>query len=137
MMFIMQRTLLQAKLHNCTLTGSNIDYVGSISIDQHLLETAGILIYEQVQVVNINNGERLITYAIPAPAHSGTIELNGAAARLGVKGDRIIIMTYAQYAPAELPQYQPTVVLVDAHNRIGEVRYSVGDDVKNLSMTSI
>jgi aspartate 1-decarboxylase len=137
MMFIMQRTLLQAKLHNCTLTGSNIDYVGSISIDQHLLETAGILTYEQVQVVNVNNGERLITYAIPAPAHSGTIELNGAAARLGVTGDRIIIMTYAQYAPAELTQYQPTVVLVDAHNRIGEVRYSVSDDVKNLSITAI
>jgi aspartate 1-decarboxylase len=137
MMSTMQRTLLHAKLHNCTLTGANLDYVGSISIDQHLLETAGILTYEQVQVVNVNNGERLITYAIPAPAHSGVIELNGAAARLGVKGDRIIIMTYAQYAPAELPQYKPTVLLIDAYNRIAEVRYSVSDEVNNLSMTSI
>jgi aspartate 1-decarboxylase len=136
-MACMQRTLLQAKLHNCTLTGANLDYVGSISIDQHLLETAGILTYEQVQVVNVNNGERLITYAIPALPHSGMIELNGAAARLGVKGDRLIIMTYAQYASAELLQYQPTVVLVDSQNRIAEVRYSVSDEVKNLCMTSI
>jgi aspartate 1-decarboxylase len=137
MMSCMQRTFLQAKLHNCTLTGANLDYVGSISIDQHLLEMAGILTYEQVQVVNVNNGERLITYAIPAIPHSGIIELNGAAARLGAKGDRVIIMTYAQYASAELPQYQPTVVLVDAQNRIAEVRYSVSDEVKNLCMTSI
>jgi aspartate 1-decarboxylase len=137
MMSYMQRTLLHAKLHNCTLTGANLEYVGSISIDQHLLETAGILTYEQVQVVNLNNGERLLTYTIPAPAHSGTIELNGAAARLGAKGDRIIIMTYAQYSPSDLPQYRPTVVFVDAHNHITEVRYSVSDEVKNLCITSI
>ncbi|MGB8700679.1 MAG: aspartate 1-decarboxylase, partial [Thermosynechococcaceae cyanobacterium] len=79
----MQRTFLLAKLHNCTLTGTNLNYVGSISIDLQLLETAGISTYEQVQVVNLNNGERLITYAIPAPAQSGIVELNGAAARLG------------------------------------------------------
>jgi aspartate 1-decarboxylase len=132
----MQRTLLSAKLHNCTLTGANLDYVGSISIDQHLLEAAGILVYEQVQVVNINNGERLITYAIPAPARSGTVELNGAAARLGVKGDRIIIMTYAQFSAQELAHYRPTVVLMDSHNAIAEIRHSVSDDVKNLCMTS-
>jgi aspartate 1-decarboxylase len=132
----MQRTLLSAKLHNCTLTGANLDYVGSISIDQHLLEVAGILSYEQVQVVNINNGERLITYAIPAPAHSGTVELNGAAARLGAKGDRIIIMTYAQFSTQELAHYQPTVVLMDAQNHIAEVRHSVSDEVKNLCITS-
>jgi aspartate 1-decarboxylase len=133
----MQRTLLAAKLHNCTLTGANLDYVGSISIDQHLLEAAGILTYEQVQVVNINNGERLVTYAIPAPAHSGTVELNGAAARLGIKGDRVIIMTYAQFSTPELAHYKPIVVLMDAHNRITEIRYSVSDEVKNLCITSI
>jgi aspartate 1-decarboxylase len=133
----MQRILLSAKLHNCTLTGANLDYVGSISIDQHLLEAAGILVYEQVQVVNINNGERLITYAIPAPAHSGTVELNGAAARLGVKGDRVIIMTYAQFSAQELDHYRPTVVLMNSHNAIAEIRHSVSDDVKNLCMTSI
>jgi aspartate 1-decarboxylase len=93
----MQRTFLLAKIHNCTLTGANINYVGSISIDEILLEKAGIFPYEQVQVVNIANGERFTTYAIPAVANSGAIELNGAAARLGVVGDRLIIMTYGQF----------------------------------------
>ena len=133
----MQRTLLSAKLHNCTLTGANLNYVGSISIDQQLLEAAGILVYEQVQVVNLNNGERLITYAIPAPAGSGTVELNGAAARLGAAGDRVIIMTYAQFSEQELAHYRPTVVLVSAQNDITEVRYSISDEDKNLCITSI
>ncbi|MBD2503222.1 aspartate 1-decarboxylase [Anabaena azotica] len=118
----MQRTLLLAKIHNCTLTGANINYVGSISIDQVLLEKAGILPYEQVQVVNNANGQRFITYAIAAPAHSGIIELNGAAARLGIKGDRVIIMTYGQFTSEELKNYTPTVVIVDEHNRPLEVR---------------
>jgi len=118
----MQRTLLLAKIHNCTLTAANLDYVGSISIAQDLLEASGIAPYEQVQVVNVNNGERLITYAIPAPAYSGAVELNGAAARLGVKGDRVIIMTYAQCTPEELKTHSPVVVLVNSHNRIAEVR---------------
>ena len=78
----MQRTLLLTKIHSCTLTAANLNYVGSISIDQTLLEAAGILPYEQVQVVNVTNGERLITYAIAATANSGAIELIGAAARL-------------------------------------------------------
>ncbi|HLP87098.1 MAG TPA: aspartate 1-decarboxylase [Nostocaceae cyanobacterium] len=118
----MQRTLLSAKIHNCTLTAANINYVGSISIDEVLLEKAGILPYEQVQVVNKSNGERFITYAIPAPANSGAIELNGAAARLGVTGDRLIIMTYGQFSLEELKQYSPTVVIVDENNRLLEVR---------------
>ena len=118
----MQRTLLYAKIHNCTLTAANLNYVGSISIDRTLLDTAGILPYEQVQVVNANNGERLITYAIAAPANSRAIELNGAAARLGMPGDRLIIMTYAQFTLEELKTYCPTVVLVDEINRLVEVR---------------
>lgn len=118
----MQRTLLLAKIHNCSLTGANIDYVGSISIDQFLLDKSGILPYEQVQVVNNANGQRFITYAIPAPAHSGTIELNGAAARLGIIGDRLIIMTYGQFTLEELKHYSPTVVIVDEKNRMQEVR---------------
>ncbi len=118
----MQRTLLLAKIHSCTLTAANLNYVGSISIDRTLLDAAGILPYEQVQVVNIANGERLITYAIAAPANSRAIELNGAAARLGMAGDRIIIMTYAQFSAEELKTYCPTVVLVDEHNKIKEVR---------------
>lgn len=118
----MQRTLLYAKIHNCTLTAANLNYVGSISIDRTLLDTAGILPYEQVQVVNANNGERLITYAIAAPPNSGAIELNGAAARLGMTGDRLIIMTYAQLSQEELKTFCPTVVLVDEKNRLQEVR---------------
>jgi aspartate 1-decarboxylase len=118
----MQRTLLLAKIHNCTLTAANLNYVGSISIDRLLLDTAGILPYEQVQVVNVANGERLITYAIPAAAESGAIELNGAAARLGMSGDRLIIMTYGQFTLEELKTYSPKVVLVDEKNRLLEVR---------------
>jgi len=118
----MQRTLLFAKIHNCILTAANLNYVGSISVDKSLLEAAGILPYEQVQVVNVANGERLITYAIAAPTNSGAIELNGAAARLGMAGDRLIIMAYAQFTPEELKTYCPTVVLVDEQNRLLEVR---------------
>jgi aspartate 1-decarboxylase len=118
----MQRTLLLAKIHNCTLTGANINYVGSISIDEILLEKAGILPYEQVQVINNANGQRFITYAIPALAHSGIIELNGGAARLGIIGDRLIIMTYGQFTPEEVKSYSPTVVIVDEKNRLLEVR---------------
>jgi aspartate 1-decarboxylase len=114
----MQRTMLLAKIHSCILTATHLDYMGSISIDEMLLEAAGILPYEQVQVVNVANGERFITYAITAPPASGTIELNGAAARLGMKGDRLIIMTYAQLTSEELKNYSPTVVFVDAQNRL-------------------
>jgi len=127
----MQRSLLWAKIHNCTLTDANINYMGSISIDQTLLDAAGILPYEQVQVVNIANGERFITYAITAPANSGAIELNGAAARLGVKGDRLIIMTYAQFTEEELKNYFPTVVMVDQNNHILEVRRYVNELFKD------
>ncbi len=112
----MQRIFLLAKIHNCTLTSTNINYVGSISVDKTLLDKAGISVYEQVQVVNIANGERLITYAIEAAPNSGIIELNGAAARLGVGGDRLIIMTYGQLSPEEAENHQPTVVLVDENN---------------------
>lgn len=117
----MQRTLLLAKIHNCTLTGTNLEYVGSISVDQSLLDAAGIYVHEQVQVVNVNNGERLITYVISAPSQSGTIELNGAAARLGMPGDRVIIMSYGQFEPEEIQSHRPTVILVDRQNRMIEV----------------
>ena len=119
----MQRTLLLAKIHNCTLTAANINYVGSISIDKALLEKANILPYEQVQVVNICNGERLITYAIPAPFNSGAIELNGAAARLGVAGDHLIIMTYGYLSPEEISNHSPQVLIVDGQNRLLELRH--------------
>jgi len=117
----MQRTFLLSKIHHCTLTAANLNYVGSISVDEILLAAAGILPYEQVQVVNVSNGERLITYAIAAPASSGEIQLNGAAARLGMVGDRLIIMTYGQLSSEELSLYSPTVVLVDDQNRLLQV----------------
>jgi aspartate 1-decarboxylase len=114
----MQRTLLAAKIHSCTITDANLQYMGSISIDESLLLTVGILPYEQVHVVNVNNGERFITYAIAAAAGSGAIELNGAAARLGVKGDKLIIMTYAQYSDIEAQNHRPRVVIIDDRNQI-------------------
>jgi aspartate 1-decarboxylase len=118
----MQRTLLSAKIHGCTLTATHLDYVGSVSIDKDLMDAAGILPYEQVQVVNLSNGERFITYAIVAPAGSGAIELNGAAARLGIRGDRLILMTYGQLSPEELKSYSPIVVLVDEQNHVLDTR---------------
>lgn len=127
----MQRTLLSAKIHSCTLTAANLHYMGSISVDQALLDAAGILHYEQVQVVNVANGERFITYAIAAPPNSGAIELNGAAARLGVPGDRLIIMTYAQFSPEELKNFSPTVVMVNEKNQIVEVRRYIDELFKH------
>jgi aspartate 1-decarboxylase len=121
----MHRTLLTAKIHSCTITEANLQYMGSISIDELLLNAVGIVPYEQVQVVNVNNGERFITYAIAAPAGSGSIELNGAAARLGAKGDKLIIMTYAQFDQIEMHQHQPRVVLVDDRNQITELKSDI------------
>ena len=118
----MYRTFLSSKLHSCTLTGANLNYIGSISIDEALLEAANIAAYEQVQIVNVNNGARLMTYVIKAPANSGIIELNGAAARLGSPGDRVIIMTYAQLSTEEAAQHEPKVVFVDKENRAVETR---------------
>jgi aspartate 1-decarboxylase len=118
----MHRTLLAAKIHSCTITDANLQYMGSISIDELLLAAVGILPYEQVHVVNVNNGERFITYAIAAAAGSGSIELNGAAARLGVKGDKLIIMTYAQFPEVEAKAHQPKVVMVDEQNQITDVK---------------
>jgi len=117
----MKRSLLFAKLHNCTLTGANLDYMGSVSIDRALLDAAGIVPYEQVQIVNIANGSRLITYAIEAPAGSGVIELNGAAARLGAPSDRVIVMAYAELDASEIATHRPTVVMVGEGNTITNV----------------
>lgn len=117
----MLRSLLLSKIHCATLTGANLNYPGSISIDVILLNASGVLPYEQVQVVNLSNGERLMTYAIVAPANSGEVELNGAAARLGLPGDQVIIMTYGQFTAEELNQYAPTIVLVDEKNHLLEV----------------
>ncbi|AFY94265.1 aspartate 1-decarboxylase [Chamaesiphon minutus] len=118
----MHRTLLAAKIHSCTITDANLQYMGSISIDELLLKAVGIVPYEQVHVVNVNNGERFVTYAIAAEPGSGAIELNGAAARLGVKGDKLIIMTYAQFDELAAPHHHPQVVIVDDLNRMTKLQ---------------
>lgn len=114
----MLRTMLKSKIHRATLTGTDLDYEGSIAVDLDLLEAADILPGEQVQVLNLNNGARLITYAITAKRGSGTVLLNGPAARLGVKGDIVIILTYAQVADEEARRHKSKVIHVDASNRI-------------------
>jgi aspartate 1-decarboxylase len=113
----MELTLLKGKIHRAAVTQCDLHYEGSISVDSALLERAGILDHEQVDVLNINNGERFTTYAIPAPAGSGIIGVNGAAARLAQKGDLVIIIAYARMAEAEAKAWQPRVVLVDANNK--------------------
>ena len=110
------RTMLKSKIHRATVTDANIDYMGSITIDIKLMEAADILPYEQVHVLNINNGARFTTYAIEGAPDSGEICLNGAAARLAVKGDLVIILTYTQVPEEALPGYQPKIVHVDKNN---------------------
>ena len=112
----MRRRMMKSKIHRATVTDANLDYVGSISIAPDLLAAADIMIGEQVQIVDINNGARFETYAIEGGP--GQVCLNGAAARLVQPGDRIIIITYADYEQAELPDYAATVVHVDERNRI-------------------
>ncbi len=113
----MQLTLLKGKIHRATITQCDLNYEGSISVDATLLDRSGILPHEQVDVLNINNGEPFTTYAIPAPAGSGVIGVNGAAARQAKKGDLVIIVAYARMEEGEAKAFAPRVLLVDANNR--------------------
>ena len=115
---MVQRFMLKSKIHRAKLTGTDLDYEGSITIDKVLLDAAEILPGEQVHVLNLNNGSRLITYVIEAPAGSGTVLLNGPAARLGLAGDRVVIITYCAAADDEARRLRPKVVKVDENNRI-------------------
>ena len=119
----MYRTFLFAKIHRATVTAANVHYVGSITIDCELLHASGIRPYERVQVVDVDNGERLETYAIAGPAGSGAIELNGAAARLVSIGDKVIIMAYAMVAEPLPESWSPVVLIMGEDNRIAEVRH--------------
>jgi aspartate 1-decarboxylase len=112
------RTMLKSKIHRATVTDANIDYEGSITIDKSLMDLADILPYEQVHVLNINNGARFTTYAIEGEAGSGEICLNGAAARLAVKGDLVIIITYTGVPEEELRDYRPKIVHVNRKNEV-------------------
>jgi aspartate 1-decarboxylase len=111
-------TLMKAKLHRATVTQADLDYEGSIAIDADLLDAAGIFPHEQVDVLNITNGARFTTYAIEAPRGSKVIGVNGAAARLVQKNDKVIVVTYGQMPEEEARQWSPTVVLLDDRNEI-------------------
>lgn len=113
----MQRTLLKSKIHRAVLTGTDLEYEGSIALDRDLMDAADLRRNEKVQVLNLANGARLETYVIEAPAGSGRVELNGPAARLGVEGDRVIVISYAQYPEEEVPGHEPRVVHVVEGNR--------------------
>ncbi|MEA2156003.1 MAG: aspartate 1-decarboxylase [Solirubrobacteraceae bacterium] len=110
----MQRTMLKSKIHRATVTGSDLHYVGSITIDPDLLDAADILEHEQVHVVDVDNGARFETYTIAGERGSGTMQINGAAARLVHHGDTIIVISYAQYDAPELATHEPRVVHVEA-----------------------
>jgi aspartate 1-decarboxylase len=114
----MQRTMMKSKIHRATVTESNLEYEGSITIDETLMEKGNILPYEQVDIYNVTNGERFTTYAIKGERHSGVICVNGAAAHKARKGDVIIIVNYARYEERELASFAPIKVYVDGHNRI-------------------
>lgn len=120
------RVMLKNKIHRARVTGANLSYEGSITIDKKLLEAADILPYEQVHVLNVNNGARFTTYAIEGKEGSGDICLNGAAARLAVPGDIVIILTYDNVEEDKARDYQPRIVHVNERNEITEVKTAVG-----------
>ncbi len=116
----MQRTMCKGKIHRATVTQANLNYIGSITIDQDLLDASDIYPYEKVQVVNVSNGSRLETYAIAGARGSGVICLNGAAARLNSEGDIVIIISYGQYNEEEIRALVPQIVFVDENNHMTE-----------------
>jgi len=126
----MRRTMLKSKIHRATITGSDLNYVGSITIDPDLLEAADILAHEQVHVVDVDNGARFETYTIAGERGSGVVQVNGAAARLVHSGDTIIVISYADYSREDLETYEPVVVHVDRANAIIQV-----DDVVDRLLT--
>lgn len=128
----MRRTMLKSKIHRATITGSDLNYVGSITIDPDLLEAADILPHEQVHVVDVDNGSRFETYTIAGERGTGVMQVNGAAARLVHSGDTIIIISYADYSREDLETYEAVVVHVDRGNRIIQV-----DDVVDRLLTEV
>lgn len=114
--------IFKSKIHRATVTKADLNYVGSITIDESLLKAANILPYERVQVVNLNNGSRFETYVISGKAESEVVCLNGAAARLALPGDKVIIISYVLMNEEEAKDHKPTVVIVDEKNRIVEIK---------------
>jgi aspartate 1-decarboxylase len=116
----MRRTMCKSKIHRGVLTGADVNYEGSLTVDLDLMDAADMREFEKVQVVNVNNGARLETYLIAGTRGSGVLQLNGAAARLGVPGDLVIVISYAEYEEAELEGFQPRLVFVDERNRVAK-----------------
>jgi aspartate 1-decarboxylase len=123
----MNRTMLKSKIHRCRITGSDLNYVGSITIDADLLDAADILEHEQVHVVDVDNGARFETYTIAGARGSGEVKVNGAAARLVHTGDTVIVISYASYDRADLDTYEPKVVHVNTDNEIVTVDDAVAE----------
>lgn len=117
----MFRTMMNGKIHRATVTEANLNYVGSITIDEDLLDAAGMMPNEKVQIVNNNNGARLETYIIPGERGSGVVCLNGAAARLVQPGDTVIIISYVLVAEENVKEHKPKVLIMDADNRIADL----------------
>ncbi len=120
----MERIMCKSKLHRATVTQAELFYEGSVTIDADLLDAADIVPYERIQVVNINNGLRFESYAIEGKRRSGTICINGAAARLAAVGDEIIIISYANYTEEELKAFKPTLILMDKNNKIKDIKHT-------------
>lgn len=114
----MNRFMCKSKIHRATITQAELHYEGSLTLDVALMEEANLLPYEKIQVVNINNGNRFETYLIEGERNSGVLCLNGAAARLGMTGDRVILISYGTFPDEELKDYKPKVVFVDENNKI-------------------
>ncbi len=122
----MKRTLFKSKIHRATITQADLYYEGSLTLDTDLMKAADLLPFEQVSIVNVNNGERFETYLIEGPAGSGVVCLNGPAARKGAVGDEIIIISYGQFEDSEeLRYFEPTIVHVDKRNRIKNISHKV------------
>ncbi len=118
----MKRFMLKSKIHRARITGAELHYEGSLSLDLALMESADLLPFEKIEVYNVSNGARFSTYVIPAPRYSGEVRLNGAAARLGAVGDIVIIASYGLFDKEELEGFRPYLVYVDENNHIREVR---------------
>ncbi|MBI3899872.1 MAG: aspartate 1-decarboxylase [Gammaproteobacteria bacterium] len=121
----MRRIMLKSKIHRARVTHAELDYEGSVAVDERLLEAAGVREYERVEIYNVRNGERFATYAIRAEAGSGIISINGAAAHKAQPGDIVIICTYAEYEEKELVAFKPHLVYVDEKNRITHTRNAI------------
>jgi aspartate 1-decarboxylase len=114
----MRRRIMKSKVHRATITAADLHYEGSLTLDADLMSDADLIEFEEIQVVNVNNGQRFSTYVIPGAAGSGVVQLNGAAARLGMVGDLVILIAYGEFEASEVAGHAPRVVFVDAANRI-------------------